>query len=113
MSQRGLVGGGPKPGLHIQGVVEQMLVRAAIGSSCLYGHKTCEISEMCATTSSEWMLSIHQSLWELTLSRQQLLIRRGELSMMGCFFLDYDHVLIFGGVKFQVLLTLPTSHFAY
>ena len=33
VSQRGLVG--PKPGLRIQGVVKQMLDRAAIGSSCM------------------------------------------------------------------------------
>ena len=37
MSQRGLVSGGPKLELRIQGVIKQMLGRAATGLSCLYG----------------------------------------------------------------------------
>ena len=69
-----------------------------------------QISEMWVDQFRVDVIHIPRSLWELTLSRQQLLIRRGELAKYdGLLLSRYNHVLNFGGVKFQV----NSSHFAY
>ena len=46
----------------------------------------------------------------LALHAQDRLLIRGELGMMGHFFLDSDdHVLAFDSIKFQVITTSPST----
>ena len=52
-------------------------------------------------------------LWVLTLSThvQQFLRRRGDLGVVGCFFLDNHHVLAIGSIEFQVITISPSTKF--
>ena len=118
VNQRDLVGGCPKPEVHILGVVEQMLSKAATELHSLYMaiKLVVDDADLLPSPYADFR-NVNRPVQsrcypnELTLSRKHLLIRRGALGVLGCFFLDMIMyiVLALSSIEFQVITISPST----